>query len=109
MELLEHLKLSYADDVNKLLIEIDPTKYLLRYMYMLSNGSLRLSEEQRQALIDDIYSIKKLNKWDVSREKHLLEQFQKRDKFITGLDALPLGERYKYLDQLRKEFNLCLI
>lgn len=103
-DLVNKLKLSYLmDSYEKILLEIDATKILLRYVFNSVKGVIKLTEKQKEDLNSDIRYLKQINKWDQYREKKILHEINENYEFYRKLSMLPEETQKIYFDKLMEE------
>lgn len=105
--LVNKLKLSYlVAPYEKILVEMDPTETLLKYMFKSSRGVLNLTDKQKADLNSDINYLKQLRKWESFREKKIIYDINNQYEFSKKLFMLPDAQQKIYFDKLMEEvFN----
>lgn len=106
--LLDQDKLNpiYMDeDFKELLLSILPTSTLTSNLYRYSMGRLELSEEQLEALISDIDTLKHHNIWDVDTEQQTIEQCKKSIEVAEAYKRLSASDKAKYDDAVKRDME----
>lgn len=96
----------YIDKDLRNLINFLPTSTLTSNLYRYSIGRLELSEEQLEALISDIDTLKHHNIWDVDTEQQTIEQCKKSIEDEEAYKRLSASDKAKYDAEFIKQFEI---
>lgn len=94
------------EDYRELLLSVLPTQSLIEKLYRYSIGRLELSEEQLEALISDIDTLKHHNIWDVDTEQQTIEQCKKNIEVAEAYKRLSASDKAKYDAEFIKQFEI---
>ncbi len=102
IDLAAELNLTYlqADYERILFNERLATEMLLSYLHKVTTGRIKLSEKQKQDLLEDINTVKKYGSYDYSKEKSILAELNKKSMFYKELFKLPEAEQYSYFNKI---------
>lgn len=96
----------YIEEDLRNLINFFPTKELTYRLHRYSIGRLELSEEQLEALISDIDTLKHHNIWDVDTEQQTIEQCKKSIEKAEAYKRLSASDKAKYDAEFIKQFKM---
>lgn len=92
------------------MLTILPTHTLTGKLLRYSTGRIELSQEQLNALISDIATVKSIGLWDSKTEAEALEQHKKQIEIEEQYKQLSASDKAKYdaeqLKYLKKQFNM---
>lgn len=95
----------YIEDDLRNLINFLPTEALTQCLHRYSMGRLELSEEQLEALISDIDTLKHNNIWDVDNEQQTIEQCKKSIEVAEAYKRLSASDKAKYDDAVKRDME----
>ena len=100
--LAAELNLTYiqADYERILFNERLATEMLLSYLHKVATGRIKLSEQQKQDLLEDINTVKKYGSYDYTKEKSILAELNKKSMFYKELFKLPEAEQFLYFKRI---------
>lgn len=88
------------------LISVIPTSSLTSKLFYYSMGKRELSEEQLNALICDIETLKLNGLWDEKEEQKSLKQCKENIEQTKAFRMLSAEDQDKYLEELWKQFEI---
>lgn len=94
------------EDYRELQISIIPTMSLTQILHRYSIGKLELSEEQLEALISDIDTLKHHNIWDVDTEQQTIKQSIEAIEEAEAYKMLSASDKAKYDAEFIKQFEM---
>lgn len=96
----------YIEDDLRNLINFLPTEALTQCLHRYSIGRLELSEEQLEALISDIDTLKHHNIWDVATEQQTIKQSIEAIEVAEAYKRLSASDKDKYDAEFIKQFEI---
>lgn len=92
-------------DFKELMLSALPTYTMTATLYRYSVGRLELSEEQLNALISDIDTLKHHNIWDVATEQQTIEQCIESIEKADAYKRLSASDKAKYDDAVKRDME----
>lgn len=101
IDLAAYLNLTYIQaDYERILFDMSATEMLLKYMHLVATKKIKISEKQKQDLLEDIEITKRLGFWDYKKEKSILAELNKKSMFYKELFKLPEAEQFLYFKRI---------
>ena len=96
----------YCKDFKELLLSVLPTSTLTGILYRYSIGKSELTEEQLEALISDIDTLKHHNIWNVDTEQQTIKQSIEAIEEAEAYKRLSASDKAKYDAEFIKQFEM---